>query len=154
MNKRGVSPLTATLLLIVLSAVLGASVMSWGKSYIEERAEFVGKGTPQAVKCGSIDWIRVGGEPQVCLVPQTKTLRFFVESVSGVEHLQARVVGSLDILTREELGSISKGESQKFELDYATIGDIRQVKVTPYLGSGSTREICTPITVDAPLSIC
>lgn len=41
MDKRGISPLLSTLVLIAISIGLGAVVMSWGRGYIEERAEFV-----------------------------------------------------------------------------------------------------------------
>ncbi len=156
MNKRGVSPLTATLLLIVLSAVLGAGVMSAGKSYIEERAEFV-KGTPIS-SCAEamVNFITVGNDPQVCVDIATKMLKFFVESAKGVSQVQLRIVGSDDILTKENLLSspLTAGESRKFEVPYEGIGEVRQVKLTPYVGSGSSRQSCAPLMVDAPLRVC
>ena len=35
LNKRGLSPLIATLLLVVFALVVGTATMSWGKSYVE-----------------------------------------------------------------------------------------------------------------------
>ena len=36
MNKKGLSPLMATLLLVIFAIALGSVVMSWGKEYVEE----------------------------------------------------------------------------------------------------------------------
>lgn len=38
MNKKAVSPLIATLLLVIFSIALGSVVMSWGKQYVESAA--------------------------------------------------------------------------------------------------------------------
>ncbi len=38
MNKKAVSPLIATFLLLVFSIALGSVVMSWGKGYVEQAA--------------------------------------------------------------------------------------------------------------------
>ena len=35
MNKRAISPLIATILLVLFALVLGAITMNWGKSYVE-----------------------------------------------------------------------------------------------------------------------
>ncbi|MFC1728027.1 archaellin/type IV pilin N-terminal domain-containing protein [Nanoarchaeota archaeon] len=36
MNKKALSPLVATLLLVVFAIALGSVVMSWGKAYVEQ----------------------------------------------------------------------------------------------------------------------
>ncbi len=36
MNKRALSPLMATLLLVAFAIVVGAITMNWGKSYVEK----------------------------------------------------------------------------------------------------------------------
>ena len=35
MNKRALSPLIATLLLVLFAIIIGAITMSWGKNYVE-----------------------------------------------------------------------------------------------------------------------
>lgn len=35
MNKKGLSPLVATALLVVFALIIGTITMSWGKSYVE-----------------------------------------------------------------------------------------------------------------------
>jgi hypothetical protein len=39
MNKKALSPLVATLLLVVSALVLGAVTMTWGKAYVEVEEE-------------------------------------------------------------------------------------------------------------------
>lgn len=39
LNKKGVSPLVATLLLVAFALVVGAVTMTWGKNYIEKAQE-------------------------------------------------------------------------------------------------------------------
>ena len=49
-QKRALTPLVATVLLVAFSVGLGALVMSWGEDYISEKAEFV-QGTAE-IKSG------------------------------------------------------------------------------------------------------
>lgn len=39
MNKKGISPLVATGLLLIFALIIGTITMSWGKNYIEGIAE-------------------------------------------------------------------------------------------------------------------
>lgn len=39
MDKRGLSPLVATLLLVVFALAIGTVTMNWGKSYVEQIKE-------------------------------------------------------------------------------------------------------------------
>lgn len=36
LNKKALSPLIATILLVVFSLIIGAATMSWGKNYVKE----------------------------------------------------------------------------------------------------------------------
>lgn len=39
MNKKGLSPLAATFLLVVFALIIGTITMSWGKNYVEGISE-------------------------------------------------------------------------------------------------------------------
>ena len=39
MNKKGISPLASTILLVVFAVLLGTVVMSWGRGYVEGISE-------------------------------------------------------------------------------------------------------------------
>jgi hypothetical protein len=39
MNKKALSPLVATMILVVFALVIGAITMNWGKNYVEQISE-------------------------------------------------------------------------------------------------------------------
>ena len=39
MNKRGLSPLIATILLVIFALIIGTATMTWGKNYVGEVPE-------------------------------------------------------------------------------------------------------------------
>ena len=50
MNKKGISPLVATLLLVAFALVIGAVTMTWGRNYIEKVQEQPKKDALDALK--------------------------------------------------------------------------------------------------------
>jgi len=52
-NKKGVSPLIATVLLIAFAVALGAIVMNWGRTYIDETQDFAKESSEGLVTCSS-----------------------------------------------------------------------------------------------------
>jgi flagellin-like protein len=68
-NKRGISPLIATVLLIAFAVALGAVVMNWGKNYVQTTAVDAQKSGQAKQKCTStnIEFIQVSGIPKVCV---------------------------------------------------------------------------------------
>jgi len=50
MNKKGLSPLVATMILVVFALIIGAITMNWGQSYVEEIEE----NEEQELKYGTI----------------------------------------------------------------------------------------------------
>jgi len=148
MNRRGVSPLIATLMLIAFSSLLGAGVMNFGKSYIEERAEFVGAPTVKG-SCDNIqlNFIDVGGKPQVCT--ENSNLKLFLEAGPNakVSNAQIRVIGKDDIYEEDLTLSLTQGQSKKVSVNFGSIGGVQQVKLTPYTGSGAQKTFCKALTV-------
>jgi len=51
LNKKAVSPLIATVLLIAFAVALGAVVMNWGRSYVETTAEYAERGSDIQILC-------------------------------------------------------------------------------------------------------
>lgn len=52
-NKKGVSPLIATVLLIAFAVALGAIVMNWGRSYVEDTQDFARESSEGQLRCSS-----------------------------------------------------------------------------------------------------
>lgn len=153
MNNRGVSPLVATLILILISAGLGGMVMAYGESYIEERAEFVGRAYETEASCGDValNFVDIDGDPHVCINPEARTVKMFVESGrADVPSSKLKLVGSDDIFTKDISTKIAKGDTEKLEVSYTNIGEVKQIKLTPYAGT----QACSSITVSAPIQVC
>ena len=53
MNKKGISPLIATVLIIGFTVALAAIVMTWGSTFIRETTETTERSTSQAIKCAT-----------------------------------------------------------------------------------------------------
>jgi flagellin-like protein len=53
MNKKGVSPLIATVLLIAFAVALGAIVMNWGRGYVEDTQSFARSTSESQLICSS-----------------------------------------------------------------------------------------------------
>ena len=129
-NKRGVSPLVATLLLVLLATALGVVAMSWGRAQLEE-----GSYCPVAIEMKVIE---LNQEPQICYAGKEETgfVKFLVENGPNVEvhSVNFRVIGAKDIYVVElPDSSMKKGYPLLEEVPYNfnLFGDIRQIKLTP-----------------------
>jgi flagellin-like protein len=139
-NKRGISPLFATILLIAFSVALGAVVMSWGESYIEEKAEFA-KGIQEVSRgCNDIYFtiMQVSAVPQIC--QRGDTIEAFIENGPNqhILNIQAKVIGTDNVAVIDNIlkKSLPKAGSEKANFAFAPVGQLRQVKLTPIVQSG------------------
>ena len=140
MDKRGISPLIATILLIAFAIALGLVVMNWGKSYIEEKAEFTA-GATDTSGCGLVELnvIQVAGRDKICYNPNDNSIEVFLENGpdAKITDLQVRVVGSQGIKTLESVldKSIEQSVSAQIKFNYPSgLGDVQQLKMTPVIG--------------------
>ncbi len=143
MNKRAISPLIATILLIAFAIALGLVVMNWGKSYIEEKAEFTA-GPADVSGCGLVELsiIQVSGRDKICYNPNDFSIEVFLENGpdATIQDLQVRVVGSQGIKTLDSVldKPIDAGVSAQIRFNYPSgLGDVQQVKITPVIGEGA-----------------
>jgi len=146
-SKSGISPLIATVLLIVFSVALGAVVMSWGESYIEEKAEFV-SGVQETVSgCDLVDFtiIEVAGEPQICT--RNGMVDIWLDNGPAVDvySLHARNVGAQGVASVENLldAPLLKNSAAKATFSTGNIGALRQVKLTPTVMVGHDPVVCS-----------
>jgi hypothetical protein len=130
MNKRAISPLVSTIILIVLAVGIGILVMNWGRAQLEAGA-----------KC-SIDTemniVTLNGIPQVCYSGSAENgfVKFILENGANtdIETIQIRIIGSKEVYLQELSDSaIEKGYTlQKIvPYNFDLFGGIRQVKLAP-----------------------
>jgi len=147
MNKRAVSPLIATVLLIAFAVALGAIVMSWGKDYVEETQDTVTTKSSQARICTldtSIKVHKLGGKPSFCVTEPTdpsaeKTITFILDNRGDViDDIKVAVIGDIDVYNNQSvLGAtvdLDEATTKKITLKAPStekIGSIEQVIITP-----------------------
>ena len=142
-DKRGLSPLAATLLLIGFSIAMGAIVMSWGQGFIEEKAEFVAGVEAAPLECSKvvIKVIEVGGAPKMCI--DNGNIKAFIENGPvTIDNIQARVVGTEGIITNEAILSERLAKGQAVETSFPANG-VKQVKLTPYILINRDKQYCS-----------
>lgn len=142
-DKKGLSPLVATLLLIGFSIALGTIVMSWGQGFIEEKAEFVVGVEAALLECSrvAIKVIEVGGAPEICI--DNGNIKAFIENGPiTIDNIQARIVGASGIITNEAILSERLVKNQAVETTFPANG-VKQVKLTPYILINRDKQYCS-----------
>ena len=139
MNKRGISPLIATLLLISFAVALGIVIMSFGRAQVELEAQC-------PINVG-LKISNIGGEDQFCYSAATKEIKFTLENGVNikVEGLIFNVIGANQAESSEVNAPIIKAGTYlgKVKYDASTSGEIRQVKITPKVNLYDEEQICT-----------
>ncbi|MBN2567406.1 hypothetical protein JXB02_04965 [Candidatus Woesearchaeota archaeon] len=150
-GKRAVSPLIATVLLIAFAVALGAVVMNWGKSYVEEQAQHAGDKSTTEMHCQIDIDLRIKeirGVPKICYDNTTTPSAPFIdvmlenrgtEDIRGIAFL---VIDDYDnIFTNESIpdSDIPAGGVKKFQIEYdSSFGGISVVEITPMISSAGS----------------
>ncbi len=90
MNKKGVSPLIATVLIIGFTIALAALIMTWGTSFIKKTQQDVETGAEAQLQCARVDL-------------EIKSYNCTADPLSGAEKLsvESKYSGSLDVWVRK-----------------------------------------------------
>jgi flagellin-like protein len=122
MNKKGISPLISTLLLIFFAVALGLVVMSWGKTAQIEEIE---------ASCDEIDLdiLTLNGEPQACYADGN--LKFTLENSGTLPIMGVKLFIISDSIEKIEVdSSITPADIVKLETAY-TSAEIQKIKISP-----------------------
>ncbi|MBI2112833.1 hypothetical protein HYT52_04820 [Candidatus Woesearchaeota archaeon] len=135
-DKRGVTPLMATILLVSFAVAVGVVVMSFGSAEVEDSAVC-------PIDIG-FKFTEIGGKPDFCY--DGTQVRFTVENGINVniEGLIVNVIGKEKVETYELAEKISKAANYvgKVSFDTSVGGEIRQFKVSPQVSLKGVNEIC------------
>ncbi|MBD3313396.1 hypothetical protein GF345_03055 [Candidatus Woesearchaeota archaeon] len=140
MDKKAVSPLIATVLLIAFAVALGAVVMNWGRSYVEDTAEFAQEKSSTEITCSMdirTEIIKIGETSQICYDDDAETLNFTIQN-SGtvrVDGLRIQAIGNSSIVSKEINETFPTAEPKRMYINYSVDGNgsIRQVRFTPMI---------------------
>jgi flagellin-like protein len=132
-DKKGVSPLIATVLLIAFAVSLGAVLLTYMTTLGE---------------CGgvSIEIATIDNEPQVCFNTNNNKVSFSIEN-SGrqdIEYFKVTMTGALNVENTDQFTTIRRAEVGKVELQYAKthLGVLQKLKITPVVDEGGEEAIC------------
>lgn len=142
MNKRGVSPLIATMLLLFFALGLGVIVMNWGRSQIEAASTC-------AIDIG-FHMIELNNIEEICYAGRGTEgyIHFIVENGPSIdiEGVQLSIIGSKKIYNLELKDKIKTGYSllKDIPYDFDNFGSIRQIKISPkiILYEGESTLLC------------
>lgn len=135
MNKKGISPLISTFLLIFFAIALGLIVMSWGKTVQLEEAE--------EASCGevSLDVVSVPGQADICY--KDGKLKFTAENSGHVYIDGLRIFIISDQIEKiEQDNYIIPADIVKLETAYSTQTQINKIKLTPRILDEGEKSFC------------
>ena len=152
-NKRGVSPLIATLLLILMSVGMGVAVMSWGEEYIEEKAEFVQGVQETVTTCDTVSFsvIFINGVQQLCVKNNAVWGLLDNGPDADIADFHVRVVGEGGIFVQEGVldQPLTRASATPISFALTDIGAVKQIKLTPKITVGGKQVVCSKQAMQA-----
>lgn len=140
MDKRAISPLLSTLLLITFAVILGLAVMNWGRAQLENSAVCT-VNTRMAL-------IDIDNEKQICYsgIGATGFITFALDNgpVVDLVGLQVRIAGSKNIYNLPLQERVMRGFSvmKTIPYNFNMYGDIQEIKISPIIQLNSKPLIC------------
>ncbi len=152
-NKKGVSPLIATVLLIAFAVALGAVVMNWGRSYVEDTAEATRQKADRDVQCSQdvrLKFQSIASVPQICYGGggENGFVKFIVANDGSIklDAVSVTIIGASSIITNSSINGTAMPVSsilrKNISYDYTTYGEIQLIKIIPHVTIGGINTSC------------
>ena len=149
-NKRGISPLIATVLLIAFAVALGAVVMNWGKNYVMTTATDAQRSGQAKQKCTNtnLEFVQVAGVPKMCVdhLDNATRVEFIIKNKAphAIFDMAVTVIGNDDIyeklLTNDSTlktkfsgDGLSMNGMLSGKLNISGVGRFDKIIFTPYV---------------------
>lgn len=139
MDKKAISPLIATLLLLSFAVALGVVIMNFGRAQVELEAQC-------PIDIG-LRFAEIGEEQQICYDDAKKEVSFIVENGVNIK-VSGMIVNTISSEKAEtkELpeAKMAKAGSYMGHIPYDTAvnGEFRQMKITPKINLYDEEQIC------------
>ncbi len=146
-SKKGVSPLVATLLLILFSVGLGAGVMVLGETYIGEHADFA-RGVPEiGVGCELVSFsiTTIQNVEHICVKDNTIDVSLDNGQDTLVDDFHVKIHGSEGVSNVQNLlrTPLGKNDGVRLRIPYEYIGKPLKVILTPVKEISGSSVYCT-----------
>jgi len=132
-DKKAVSPLIATVLLVMIVVSIGAAVMLVLKGITEENMEASDETVGQ-LSCGSdvgLEVVQIEKSNQICL--ETDTLSTIVRNTGSkdIVSLKFSAIGTGGVHNNDTMITLSGGDARLVNFSFpAAIGSIKQIKIS------------------------
>lgn len=140
-TKRAVSPLIATVLLIAFAVALGAVVMNWGKTQIQDQIL-----TEEECRLVKFTWFQRNGIDHACIDGGTLTMTLQNGAQREINNLKLIVDGTKDIFIKQDLidTPIGKAEPKRVNVEFnkETYGDPNSISLVPIISKGDRSLVC------------
>jgi flagellin-like protein len=135
-NRRGISPLIATVLLIAFAVSIGTMIMSWGKEVAS-----VGDCSETRLEVQTIS-----GKPLFCYDTLNNKINVMVKNVgsTNIDKLKMRVIAQ-DFSAEDrdvESSALKAGDIMTKNIDYIRSGTFR-VELLPVITVGGKQVVCS-----------
>ncbi len=135
MNKKAVSPIISSVILIIFAVALGIVVMSWGKSTTATEEE--GGSCMQA----SLNVIKIAEKPKMCF--KDNTLYFTIENNGQIKTtgLKTSFIGD-GVYQKDLIKGTIVGEIIDAKVQFVDIGKIQKIKIIPKITLEGKEIVC------------
>lgn len=141
-NKRGISPLIATILLIGFTVALAAIIFSWGNTFIRGTKESTESMVQKEISCSKD--VRLDIKDAELLGDKLK-LKIENAGKEDIENFRVRVHGSDGVDSVETFSGLASLEIQNIEVEFNpdNVGAINEVEVLPAIKSNEHSVVCS-----------
>ena len=151
MGRKGVSPLIATVLLIAFAVALGAVVMNWGRSYVQDVTDDTSRMDSElACSDASVSIPVINGDKKVCynaVDAENPSIEIIINNDGKkVDGFQVSVIGTADVDNPEDLldSPLDSAQAAKKSIPYnSNIGNPQQIKIIPKITVNGAEQFCT-----------
>src|SRR3989344_1176127 len=149
LNKKAVSPLIATVLLMAFAVALGAIVMTWGKNYVTQTTNL--DEPNKQIACSYQvrgELITPPGKNAVC-APTTNKLTFIFRNGPSMDVQKLKVTAINDqnmVFNGNQTILIGKADIKNVDIQFSSdtnFGNLRQVIINPVIEYNGQEVICT-----------
>ncbi len=154
MNKKGLSPLIATVLLIAFAVALGAVVMNWTSTQLTPGDQpIIISQTQDSCTDVVLRIEQIGDKPSICITSDNK-LKFMLENAGTViiKSIKLTIIGSAGDPYNTEIpdSKIPPSEIKRFEVTVpGSVGSVVKLKLTPVTWGTERDAYCINQTVEA-----
>jgi flagellin-like protein len=148
LNKKAVSPLIATVLLIAFAVALGAVVMNWGKAYVNDMIKVADEKSSTVVDCGISASLEFNKDINnyICANSTAGNLSFIIVNKGSkpISGLLVKIYSDAGINNTDVSVTLQTGHTQKFAVLYPTsFGNLTLVEIVPKINNEKTQETLT-----------